>query len=113
MTEEVRYNIDTQLVVFIRVTYALAFSPHDWRHQRKGRKLGKSPAAALFRIYLISKTTKHPQKNCLCLRNKATAANVNALALFLQLFIDADTTQSAIEKKKSFEKTTKQTAAAY
>ena len=58
-------KIDTAwqiLVVFIRVTYALAFSPHDWRHQRKGRKLGKSPAAALFRIYLISKTTKHPQK---------------------------------------------------
>ena len=45
---------------------------------------------------------------------KQTAANVNALALFFQsLFIDADTTRLATEKKKGFEKTIKQTAAAY
>ena len=49
----------------IHSRHALAFHnlsthPHDWQ-SRKG-KLGKSPAAALFRIYLITKTTKHPQK---------------------------------------------------
>lgn len=45
---------------------------------------------------------------------KQTAANVNALASIFQLFIDADTTRLAtLEKRKSFEKTAKQTAAAY